>query len=65
MTLFFPSCLRASLPASITKPMKINMALRINRANIKQHSHVQRTCTPFQRRQLPPWWVRTAMLCPV
>jgi len=49
MKLFFPSCLRASLPASITKPMKINTALHINRANIKQHSHVQRTWG----RQLP------------
>lgn len=65
MTLFFLSCLRASLPASITKPMKINTALHINRANIKQHSHVQRTRTPLWRRQLPPWWVRTAMLCPM
>lgn len=32
MTLFFPSCCRVTLPASITKPKKINMALCINTA---------------------------------
>lgn len=64
MTLFFPSCLQVSLPASITKPRKINMALRTQRANIKQHSHVQRTRTPPRRRQLPPRWVHTSVLCP-
>lgn len=42
MTLFFPSCLRASVPASITRPMKINPALHINTANIKRRSREQR-----------------------
>lgn len=64
MTLFFPSCLRASVPASVTRPMKINSALHINTANIKRRSREQRTRAALRRGQLPPRWVQTATLRP-
>lgn len=64
MPLFFQSCCRATLPASITKPKKINTALCINTATITQHSQVQGTHIPLQSRHCLHCWHREQCSAP-